>query len=88
MIWLHLTFFQLSFLLTFSPSGWQLVLHVPKQDDEGGILPVNIVPPLVQTNLSELYSTPGRQASSMLKATHLRSLEAPLSAIGVATSLR
>lgn len=72
----------------YPPTGCHLVLDVPSQTDEDRILPVSKVPPLVQTNLSELYSAPGRQASAMLKTAHLRSLEAPLSAIGVATSLR
>lgn len=67
--------------------GWQLNLDVPKTDETGRILPCASLPPLVQSNLSELYSAPGCQAASMLKNTHLRSLEAPLSAIGITTSL-
>jgi hypothetical protein len=67
--------------------GWHLDLDVPMVDKSNGILPRSVVFPLLQRNLCELYSAPGRQAASMLRRTHLRSLEAPLSAIATATSL-
>jgi hypothetical protein len=63
-----------------------LVLDVPRET-RNTILPCATVQPLLQRNLSELYSAPGRQAASMIRAIHLRALEAPLSAVGTATSL-
>ncbi|KAG7367270.1 hypothetical protein IV203_029941 [Nitzschia inconspicua] len=72
---------------TWAEPGWYLNLVVPKEDTADVILPRAAVYPLVQRNLSELCSAPGRQAASMLRCTHLRSLENPLSAIGTATSL-
>lgn len=67
--------------------GWYLNLNVPKTDETAGILPRSPSFPLLQENLSELCSAPGRQAASLVRSTHLRSLEVPLSAIGTATSL-
>jgi len=68
--------------------GWHLKLGVNEEDDQGDrILPCPAPQPLVQYNLSELYSAPGRQAASMINSTHLRSLETPLSAVATATSL-
>mmetsp|Transcript_14371 Transcript_14371/g.14194 ORF Transcript_14371/g.14194 Transcript_14371/m.14194 type:complete len:84 (+) Transcript_14371:995-1246(+) len=49
------------------------------------LLPCPPRQPLVQYNLSELYSAPGRQAASMINSTHLRALETPLSAVATAT---
>lgn len=60
---------------------------MPKVGKSDGILPRSAAFPLIQRNLSELYSAPGRQAASMLRQTHLRSLEYQLSAIATATSL-
>ena len=42
---------------------------------------------MVEKNLSEILSAPGRQAASLTRTTHLRSLAAPLSAIATVTSL-
>ena len=61
-------------------------LDVNKEEGDR-ILPCPFRQPLVQYNLSELYSAPGRQAASMINSTHLRSLETPLSAVATATSL-
>lgn len=67
--------------------GWYLKLEVEKDDSAGDtILPCHPVQPLVQHNLSELYSAPGLQAASMINSTHLRSLETPLSAVATASS--
>ena len=67
--------------------GWYLKLDVEQNDGLGDrILPCHNVQPLVQHNLSELCSAPGRQASSMINSTHLRSLETPLSAVATASS--
>ena len=68
--------------------GWHLALGVNKEVILGDrILPCPPRQQLVQYNLSELYSAPGRQAASMINSTHLRSLETPLSAVATATSL-
>ena len=63
------------------------MLDVPKVNNKNNILPRTPVYPLVGKNLSELNSAPGRQAASMIRTTHLRSLEAQLSAVSTATSL-
>jgi hypothetical protein len=70
----------------FHCKGWHLVLDVPKESSST-LLPRAELPPLVQKNLSELHSAPGRQAASLIRTTHLRSLAAPLSAVATATSL-
>ena len=62
-------------------------LDVNKDDLDDSILPCPPRQPLVQHNLSELYSASGSQAASMINSTHLRSLETPLSAVATATSL-
>jgi hypothetical protein len=67
--------------------GWHLVLDVDQATQGDMILPCPPRQPLVQYNLSELYSAPGRQAASMINSTHLRSLESSLSAVATATSL-
>jgi hypothetical protein len=64
-----------------------LDLDVPTTKTCDEILPRSAIYPVLQRNLCELYSAPGRQAASMLRSTHLRSLESPLSAIATATSL-
>ena len=64
-----------------------MVLDVEQPSPGDSILPCPPRQPLVQLNLSELYSAPGRQAASMINSTHLRSLELPLSAVATATSL-
>jgi hypothetical protein len=70
----------------FHCKGWHLILDVPKESSTT-LLPRAELPPLVQRNLSELHSAPGRQAASLIRTTHLRSLAAPLSAVATATSL-
>jgi len=67
-------------------SGWHLILDVPQQVS-GNILPRTIGAPIVEKNLSEINSAPGRQAAALLKRTQIRSLEAPLSTISTVTSL-
>lgn len=62
------------------------MLDVPKPIS-GQILPRAIGAPIVEKNLSEINSAPGRQASSMLRSTQIRSLATPLSAISTVTSL-
>ena len=71
----------------FLHSGWHLDLEVPQPTRGNGILPCATAPSLVQNNLSELYSAPGRQAASMIQKIHLRSLENKLSTVATATSL-
>jgi hypothetical protein len=73
-------------LWIFVCKGWHLELHVPKPITQS-ILPRAEVPPLVQRNLSEIHSAPGRQAASLLRTTHLKALATPLSAVAIATSL-
>jgi hypothetical protein len=63
------------------------VLDVPKFDNRNKILPQKPAFPLLEKIISELNSAPGRQAASMIRTTHLRSLEAQLSAVATATSL-
>ena len=67
-------------------AGWHLVLDVPKES-HNHLLPRPFVAPFVASNLSEILSAPGRQAASLIRTTHLRSLAAPLSAISTVTSL-
>jgi hypothetical protein len=62
------------------------VLDAPKPRSKT-LLPRAEPSDLVQRNLSELHSAPGRQAASLIRTTHLRSLAFPLSAVATATSL-
>lgn len=68
--------------------GWHLVLDVPEQPstDSSRILPCYPSFPLLEKNLSEIASAPGRQAASFLKPSHFRCLASPLSTVGVASS--
>jgi hypothetical protein len=66
--------------------GWQLVLDVPEDDRPGRLLPCAPSFPIMERNLSEMASAPGRQASSFLRASHLQCLASPLSAFAVASS--
>jgi hypothetical protein len=63
-----------------------LVLDVPKEMSTT-VLPRAEPSSVVQRNLSELHSAPGRQAASLIRTTHLRSLASSLSAVATATSL-
>ena len=68
--------------------GWHLLLDVDTGTTQSDrLLPCPPRQSLVQYNLSELHSAPGRQAASMINSTHLRSLETSLSAVATATSL-
>ena len=66
--------------------GWQLCLDVDNDHDSSLILPRAPVFPLVEKNISEISSAPGRQASSLLRTSHLKSMTAPLSTFAVASS--
>jgi hypothetical protein len=69
--------------------GWHLELNVPEKQstDSSRILPCFPSFPLLEKNLSEIASAPGRQAASFLKPSHFRCLASPLSTVGVASSL-
>lgn len=85
-------FLLYSFLSTSSsvPSlyclGWHVVLDVPKKSGNH-LLPRPFSAPIVERNLSEIHSAPGRQASVLIRTAQLRSLAAPLSTISTVTSL-
>jgi hypothetical protein len=67
--------------------GWMLCLDVPDESsDIDFILPRSKSVPVLERNLSEIASAPGRQAASLLRTSHLRCLEAPLSLFAVASS--
>ena len=70
----------------FYRAGWHLVLDVPEEGPRT-ILPCVPLSSLVQRNLSEIHSAPGRQAAALIRTTDLRSLASPLSAVATATSL-
>lgn len=68
--------------------GWHLDLSVPKEAKPASrILPVIPQFPVFTKNLCEISSAPGRQAASILSASHLRALTSPLSAVAQAISL-
>jgi hypothetical protein len=68
--------------------GWQLNLSVPHDDVERSrmILPRARTFPVLESNLSEIASAPGRQAASLLRTSHFRCLASPLSTFAVASS--
>jgi hypothetical protein len=68
--------------------GWQLNLSVHDDDKERQqmILPCAKSYPVLETNLSEIASAPGRQAASLLRPSHFSCLASPLSAFAVASS--
>lgn len=68
--------------------GWQLNLNVPNDDAERSrmILPCARSFPVLEHNLSEIASAPGRQAASLLRTSHFRCLASPLSTFAVASS--
>ena len=69
--------------------GWYVNLDVPNDERKSSRALLPCVPsfPVMQKNHSEYSSVPGRQAASLVKATHLRALNTPLSAIAQAISL-
>lgn len=74
---------------TWAEPGWHLVLDVPdtdEQQDPSRILPCRPKFPVLEKNLSEIASAPGRQAASLLRTSHFRCLSSPLSAFAVASS--
>lgn len=66
--------------------GWRLILDVPQEQKHGCILPCASSFPVLETNQSEIASAPGRQASSLLRTSHLRCMTAPLSTFAIASS--
>jgi hypothetical protein len=67
--------------------GWQLVLDVPqKPTSHQSILPCAPSFPVLEKNLSDICSAPGRQAASMIRTSYLRSLASPLSSFAIASS--
>lgn len=83
---LSLVLFCVFYRCTNKFLGWHVVLDVPKACGNF-LLPRAVGAPIVERNLSEIHSAPGRQAASLTRTTHLRSLAAPLSAISTVTSL-
>lgn len=72
---------------TWAEPGWRLNLDVPhKEQEHRSILPCAYLFPALETNLSEISSAPGRQASSLLRTSHLRCMTAPLSTFAIASS--
>lgn len=70
----------------WSEPGWKLNLSVPTDNRDDMILPCTPSFPVLESNLAEIASTPGRQAASMLRTSHFRCLASPLSAFAVASS--
>jgi hypothetical protein len=71
---------------SWAEPGWQLNLDVPDDDRSGFILPCAKKFSVLESNLSEIASAPGRQAASLLRASHLRCLASPLSTFAIASS--
>ena len=70
----------------WSEPGWKLNLSVPSDNRDDMILPCTPSFPVLENNLAEIASTPGRQAASMVRTSHFRCLASPLSAFAVASS--
>jgi hypothetical protein len=67
--------------------GCHVILEVPEQClPSGSILPCRSTFPILEKNLSEIASAPGRQAASLLRPSHFQCLSLPLSAVAVASS--
>jgi hypothetical protein len=67
--------------------GWQLVLDVPQKPvSHHSILPCAPSFPVLEKNLSDICSAPGRQAASMVRTSYLRCLASPLSSFAIASS--
>jgi hypothetical protein len=73
---------------SWAEPGWHLNLDVPNfvEPDWRPILPRFPSFPVLERNLSEIASAPGRQTSSFLKQSHFRCLVSPLTAVSVASS--
>jgi hypothetical protein len=73
---------------TWAEPGWHLALDVPNylESDRRRILPCFPSFPVLEKNLSEVASAPGRQAASFLKQSHFRCLSLPLSTVSIASS--
>lgn len=68
--------------------GWQLNLSVYDDTDDRShmILPCAKSFPVLESNLSEIASAPGRQAASLIRPSHFSCLASPLSTFAVASS--
>lgn len=67
--------------------GWHLVLNVPNNNiSANNILPCAPSFPVLEKNLSEMASSSGRQAASLLQTSHLKCLVSPLSSFAVSSS--
>lgn len=66
--------------------GWKINLSVPDNDDPDALLPVAPSFPVLERNLAEFASAPGRQASSLLRASHMSCLTHPLSSASTVSS--
>jgi hypothetical protein len=73
---------------SWAEPGWHLELDVPyhTDPDQSRILPCFPSFPVLEKNLSEIASAPGRQAASFLKQSHFRCLSLPLSTVSIASS--
>ena len=66
--------------------GCRLDLSVELPVPDNRILPCRPVYPVLETNLSEIASAPGRQAASLLRLSHFECLASPLSVVVAASS--
>lgn len=72
---------------SWAEPGWKLVLDTRRTcHSEHAILPSSSVTPLLGQNISEMSSTPGRQAASLIRSWNLRCLSSPLSSFTIASS--
>lgn len=71
---------------TWGEPGWLLNLLVPGQSRHSNFVPCRPCFPVLEKNISEMASAPGRQAASLLRSSHFRCLASPLSAVGIASS--
>ena len=72
---------------SWAEPGWQLVLDVPQETERGqSILPCASSFPVLERNLSEISSAPGRQAASMVRTSYLRCLASPLSTFSIVSA--
>lgn len=74
---------------SWAEPGWQINLDVPQDEPRGSrsLLPRVPVSSVMQNSHAEFCSAPGRQASSLIKSTHIQALNTPLSAVVQAISL-
>ena len=71
---------------SWAEPGWHVDLSVPKQKT-GTLLPCPPSFPLLERNICEMSSAPGRQAASLIRDADLRCLTSHISAVATATSL-